>query len=174
MCCNESDDLARRLFFACRSAAHAAQQRTIAHVLSLSAQLTGARLHRQQTVDKRRQVRQVTGIDLPVSQHLTARLNRLPQPHHQLAKRRYRARLLTHLARTNQPMAAGQLRPFQGLAFAWSTLRDIDMVTVGTMTPGEAAEVIEISLNLLEKKQPGQALQETRSKGAVKKPLSIL
>ena len=75
---------------------------------------------------------------------------------------------------TIKPMAAGQLRPFQGLAFAWSTLRDIDMVTVGTMTPGEAAEVIEISLSLLEKKHPGQALQETRSKGSVKKPLSIL
>ena len=74
---------------------------------------------------------------------------------------------------TIKPMAAGRL-PVPGLAFVWSTLRDIDMVTVGTMTPGEAAEVIEISLNLLEKKQPGQALQETRSKGAVKKPLSIL
>lgn len=75
---------------------------------------------------------------------------------------------------TIKPMAAGQLRPFQGLAFAWSTLRDIDMVTVGTMTPREAAEVIEISLNLLERKPSRQALQETRSKTSVKNPLSIL
>ncbi|MCX5757467.1 MAG: hypothetical protein NTU83_02960 [Candidatus Hydrogenedentes bacterium] len=69
---------------------------------------------------------------------------------------------------TIKPMAAGQLRPFQGLAFAWSTLRDIDMVTVGTMAPKEAAELIEISLNLLEKRGNIQALQETRSKASVK------
>lgn len=75
---------------------------------------------------------------------------------------------------TIKPMAAGQLRPFQGLAFAWSTLRDIDMVTVGTMTPREAAEVIDMSLNLLERKPSRQTLQETRSKTAVKNPLSIL
>jgi len=75
---------------------------------------------------------------------------------------------------TIKPMAAGQLRPFQGLAFAWSTLRDIDMVTVGTMTPREAAEVIEMSLNILEKKPFNQALQKTRSKASVKNPLSTL
>lgn len=75
---------------------------------------------------------------------------------------------------TIKPMAAGQLRPFQGLAFAWSTLRDIDMVTVGTMTPREAAEVVEISLDILEKKPFNQALQKTRSKTSVKNPLSTL
>jgi len=69
---------------------------------------------------------------------------------------------------TIKPMAAGQIRPFQGLAFAWSTLRDIDMVTVGTMAPKEAAEVIEISLNILERRGNTQALQETRSKASVK------
>ena len=70
---------------------------------------------------------------------------------------------------TIKPMAAGQIRPFQGLAFAWSTLRDTDMVTVGTMAPGEAAEVIEISLNILEKRGNTLPLQETRSKASVKK-----
>jgi hypothetical protein len=71
---------------------------------------------------------------------------------------------------TIKPMAAGQIRPFQGLAFAWSTLREVDMVTVGTISPREAAEVIEISLNILEKRDARLPLQETRSKAAVKQP----
>jgi hypothetical protein len=73
---------------------------------------------------------------------------------------------------TIKPMAAGQLRPFQGLAFAWSTLRDQDMVTVGTMSPREAEEVIQISLNVLAKRESRLALQETRSKVTVKGPLA--
>jgi hypothetical protein len=75
---------------------------------------------------------------------------------------------------TIKPMAAGQIRPFQGLAFAWTTLRDIDMVTVGTMSPREAAEVIEISLNILEKRETRVQLQETRSKATVKRALSTI
>jgi hypothetical protein len=70
---------------------------------------------------------------------------------------------------TIKPLAAGQLRPFQGLAFAWSTLRDQDMVTVGTMSPKEAAEVIEISLDLIEHRRTEVPLQETRSKDTLKK-----
>jgi hypothetical protein len=70
---------------------------------------------------------------------------------------------------TIKPMAAGQIRPLQGLAFVWSTLRDIDMVTVGTMAPKEAAELIDLSLNLLENRGASAELQETRSKMAVKK-----
>jgi hypothetical protein len=69
---------------------------------------------------------------------------------------------------TIKPMAAGQLRPFQGLTFAWNTLRPQDMVTVGTMTPKEAAEVIEISMSILDNRQAQVTLQETRSKSSVK------
>jgi len=69
---------------------------------------------------------------------------------------------------TIKPMAAGQLRPLQGLSFVWNTIRDKDMVTVGTMTPAEAAELIELSLGILEKRQSNVALQETRSKDTVK------
>jgi len=69
---------------------------------------------------------------------------------------------------TIKPMAAGQLRPFQGLAFAWHTIRDCDMVTVGTMSPKEAAEVVEISMNILEQRASTVPLQETRSKASVK------
>jgi len=76
---------------------------------------------------------------------------------------------------TIKPMAAGQLRPLQALAFVWSTLRPQDMVTVGTMTPDEAREVIDLSLEFLEGEprstagKPSQVeLQETRSKASLK------
>ena len=54
--------------------------------------------------------------------------------------------------------------PVVGLAFVWNTIRDQDMVTIGTTTPDEAREVIEISLNLLGRRTPDVELQKTRSK----------
>ena len=69
---------------------------------------------------------------------------------------------------TIKPFAAGQLRPFQGLAFVWNTLRAQDMVTVGTMSPGEAQELIDMSLEMLERRPMEGILQETRSKASVK------
>ncbi|HUX15927.1 MAG TPA: hypothetical protein VMW52_05605 [Phycisphaerae bacterium] len=68
---------------------------------------------------------------------------------------------------TLKPMAAGRLMPLVGLAFVWSTLRDIDMVAVGVLTPDEAREDIEISLSLLERRGPAVELQRTRSKASV-------
>jgi len=68
---------------------------------------------------------------------------------------------------TIKPMAAGRLTPLVGLAFAWSTLRDIDMVTVGTFTPDEAKELIEISLAQLERRSSNVQLQRTRSKRTI-------
>jgi hypothetical protein len=38
------------------------------------------------------------------------------------------------------------------------------MVTIGTTTPAEAREVIELSLDLLNRRLPENRLQETRSK----------
>jgi hypothetical protein len=70
---------------------------------------------------------------------------------------------------TIKPMAAGRLLPLVGLAFAWSTLRPIDMVTVGTMTPDEARECIELSLSLLEGREDKVKLQRTRSKASVER-----
>lgn len=70
---------------------------------------------------------------------------------------------------TIKPMASGQVRPFQALAFVWSTIREQDMVAVGTMSPKEAEELIYISMNILEKQHVVQIkLQETRSKASVK------
>ena len=69
---------------------------------------------------------------------------------------------------TIKPMAGGQLRPYQGLSFVWNTIRDQDMVTVGTLTPREAEECIELSLSILERRESRVELQETRSKGTVK------
>lgn len=69
---------------------------------------------------------------------------------------------------TIKPMAAGQLRPFPALTFVWNTLRDIDMVTVGTMSPKEAQEMVDLSLEILSHRASSVRLQETRSKASVK------
>jgi len=69
---------------------------------------------------------------------------------------------------TIKPMAAGQIRPFQALNFVWNTLRDCDMVTVGTLTPDEARECIDLSLSILDRRASTVELQETRSKASIK------
>lgn len=68
---------------------------------------------------------------------------------------------------TIKPLAAGRLLPLVGLAFSWATIRECDMVCVGTMTPDEAREVIEISLSVLERRSPDVELQTTRSKKSI-------
>jgi len=65
---------------------------------------------------------------------------------------------------TIKPLAAGRLLPVVGLSFVWNTIREQDMVTIGTTTPDEAREVIDISLDLLAKRAPTNELQRTRSK----------
>lgn len=68
---------------------------------------------------------------------------------------------------TIKPLAAGKLPPLVGLAFVWSTLRERDMVCIGTYSPHEAAEVIELSLSILEHRVPRVELQKTRSKASL-------
>jgi hypothetical protein len=65
---------------------------------------------------------------------------------------------------TIKPLAAGKLLPVVGLAFVWNTIREQDMVTIGTTTPDEAREVIDISLELLGGRAGSTPLQTTRSK----------
>lgn len=65
---------------------------------------------------------------------------------------------------TIKPLAAGRMLPTAGLTFVWNTIRDCDMVTVGTMSTYEAEEVIEISLACLEQRGADVELQSTRSK----------
>jgi hypothetical protein len=65
---------------------------------------------------------------------------------------------------TIKPLAAGKLLPIVGMAFVWSTLRPQDMVTIGTTTPDEAREIIDLSLDLLNHQMPELELQKTRSK----------
>ncbi|MCX7029578.1 MAG: hypothetical protein NTU62_05595 [Spirochaetes bacterium] len=55
---------------------------------------------------------------------------------------------------TIKPMAAGRLSPFVGLSFSWATIRPCDLVTVGCLTPEEAAEDVEISLAAIERRRP--------------------
>ncbi len=69
---------------------------------------------------------------------------------------------------TIKPLAAGRLLPPVGLAFVWSTIRDQDMVTIGTTTPDEAKEVIDLSLDFLNRRMPDNQLQATRSKKSLK------
>ena len=69
---------------------------------------------------------------------------------------------------TIKPMAAGQVRPFQAMHFVWNTIREQDMVAVGTMSPREAEELIDMSLQILGKQAVSIQLQETRSKASVK------
>lgn len=66
-----------------------------------------------------------------------------------------------------KPLAAGRLLPPVGLAFVWNTIREQDLVTIGTTTPDEAREVIEISLDFLNRRLPQNELQKTRSKNAL-------
>ena len=54
-----------------------------------------------------------------------------------------------HPVMTIKPMAAGRCTPYVGLTFSYSAIRPCDMVTVGTSTPMEAAEDIEIALAAL-------------------------
>jgi hypothetical protein len=65
---------------------------------------------------------------------------------------------------TIKPLAAGRLIPLVGLCFVWNTLRPQDLVTIGTTSPGEAREVIDMSLDFIEHRIPDNRLQVTRSK----------
>jgi hypothetical protein len=69
---------------------------------------------------------------------------------------------------TIKPLAAGKLLPVVGLAFVWNTIRSQDMVVIGTTTPDEAREVIDISLDLLDRRAPEYELQATRSKNSLR------
>ena len=66
-----------------------------------------------------------------------------------------------------KPMAAGRLHPLVGMAFVWATIRPRDMVCVGTLTPDEARELIDLSLDVLENRQATLELQATRSKASL-------
>lgn len=72
-----------------------------------------------------------------------------------------------HPVMTIKPLAAGKLQPVVGLAFVWNTIRDQDMVTLGTTTPDEAREVVDISLDILSRRAPEVELQATRSKSSL-------
>ena len=70
---------------------------------------------------------------------------------------------------TIKPLAVNKLLPLVGLAFNWSTIRDQDMVCIGTSTADEAREVVELSLSILERRTAEVQLQRTRSKASVER-----
>ena len=61
-------------------------------------------------------------------------------------------------------MAAGRTTPFVGLNFAWATIRDCDMITVGCFNEREAAEDIEISRAALERRGVNLAKRNSPAK----------
>jgi len=61
-------------------------------------------------------------------------------------------------------MAAGRTTPFVGLNFAWATIRDFYMITVGCFNEREAAEDIEISLAALERRSVNLAKRSSPAK----------
>ena len=68
---------------------------------------------------------------------------------------------------TIKPMAAGRVTPFVGLSFAFATLRECDMVTVGCLTPDEALEDIEIGLAAIERRAPELEGRSSPNKTAI-------
>ena len=68
---------------------------------------------------------------------------------------------------TIKPMAAGRCSPYVGITFAYATLREQDMVTVGCMTPDEADEDIEIGLAAIERRLPELEARSSPNKTAV-------
>jgi hypothetical protein len=71
---------------------------------------------------------------------------------------------------TIKGMAAGQLRPYQAMTFCWNAIRECDLVTVGTMAPEEASELVDLSLDILAGQPFSAELQKARSKSTVTKP----
>jgi len=67
---------------------------------------------------------------------------------------------------TIKPLASGKLPPLEGLTFVWNSVRQQDMVAVGTMSPAEAEEVVEMSLRILDRQPAILQLQVTRSKAS--------
>ena len=66
-----------------------------------------------------------------------------------------------------KPMAAGRVSPYVGLSFAFATLRDCDMVTVGAHTPEEVYEDVEIALAAIERRFPNMDRRSSPNKTAV-------
>jgi hypothetical protein len=65
---------------------------------------------------------------------------------------------------TIKPLAAGRILPPTGFSFVWNTIRECDMVTIGTMSTYEAEEAVELSLACIEQRKAEIQLQATRSK----------
>jgi len=63
-----------------------------------------------------------------------------------------------------KPLASGKLLPPTGLTFVWNTIRECDMVAIGTMSVYEAEEDIELSMSILARRAAEIKLQVTRSK----------
>jgi len=74
---------------------------------------------------------------------------------------------------TIKPLAAGRTTPYVGLNFVYNTIREQDMVAVGTFNANQAAEDIEISKAAIERRPPqidnrNSPLETSIIKGVIK------
>jgi hypothetical protein len=72
-----------------------------------------------------------------------------------------------------KPLACGRLLPPTGFTFVWNTIRDCDLVAVGTMSTYEAESDIELCRSILEHRQSQLGLQVTRSKAFLVAPGTV-
>jgi len=63
-----------------------------------------------------------------------------------------------------RPITVIKPLPPTGLTFVWNTIRECDMVAIGTMSVYEAEEDIELSMSILDRRAADIQLQVTRSK----------
>jgi len=68
---------------------------------------------------------------------------------------------------TIKSMAAGRTTPFVGITFAYSTIRDRDMVTLGAFTPDEVHEDVEIAFAALERRPPNVEGRQSPAKTSI-------
>jgi hypothetical protein len=74
---------------------------------------------------------------------------------------------------TIKPLAAGRTTPYVGLNFVYNTIREQDMVAIGTFNANQAAEDIEISIAAIERRPPqidsrNSPLETSIIKGVIK------
>jgi len=66
-----------------------------------------------------------------------------------------------------KPLGAGRIMPPTALDFVYNSLKPIDTVCIGVLSPQEAEEDVKIAISVMEKQQVNVELQYSRSKQAL-------
>ena len=68
-----------------------------------------------------------------------------------------------------KPLGAGRILPPTGLSFVYNSIKPIDTVCIGVLSPQETEEDVKIALSIMEKQAINVELQYTRSKQVLAK-----